>query len=315
MAKASKEMMQVSSISEISEDMKPTVVTIGKFDALHLGHQQLISATIEIAEEHMLIPTLLTFDRHPEEILQNSEAPLPVIGPNQKRNLVAEAGIELMVSLTFDDTLANLTAEDFVQRVLVDGLAAKVVVIGEEFRFGAGAKGDVGLLKELGEQLGFMVRVIPAVEANGRRISTSWIRELLLQGEVVAVSKLLGRWHATEGMVEHGLKIGREIGFPTANMARDAEGFLPRDAVYAGWLYADGERYPAALSVGINETFTAVPRLLEAHIIDLRGINLYDKVITCEYVEFIRPAAKFNGVEDLVAEINRDLVKIREILG
>ena len=308
-------MMQVSSISEISEDMKPTVVTIGKFDALHLGHQQLISATIEIAEEHMLIPTLLTFDRHPEEILQNSEAPLPVIGPNQKRNLVAEAGIELMVSLTFDDTLANLTAEDFVQRVLVDGLAAKVVVIGEEFRFGAGAKGDVGLLKELGEQLGFMVRVIPAVEANGRRISTSWIRELLLQGEVVAVSKLLGRWHATEGMVEHGLKIGREIGFPTANMARDAEGFLPRDAVYAGWLYADGERYPAALSVGINETFTAVPRLLEAHIIDLRGINLYDKVITCEYVEFIRPAAKFNGVEDLVAEINRDLVKIREILG
>ena len=315
MAKASKEMMQVSSISEISEDMKPTVVTIGKFDALHLGHQQLISATIEIAEEHMLIPTLLTFDRHPEEILQNSEAPLPVIGPNQKRNLVAEAGIELMVSLTFDDTLANLTAEDFVQRVLVDGLAAKVVVIGEEFRFGAGAKGDVGLLKELGEQLGFMVRVIPAVEANGRRISTSWIRELLLQGEVVAVSKLLGRWHATEGMVEHGLKIGREIGFPTANMARDAEGFLPRDAVYAGWLYADGERYPAALSVGINETFTAVPRLLEAHIIDLRGIDLYDKVITCEYVEFIRPAAKFNGVEDLVAEINRDLVKIREILG
>ena len=112
-------MMQVSSISEISEDMKPTVVTIGKFDALHLGHQQLISATIEIAEEHMLIPTLLTFDRHPEEILQNSAAPLPVIGPNQKRNLVAEAGIELMVSLTFDDTLANLSAQDFVQKVLV----------------------------------------------------------------------------------------------------------------------------------------------------------------------------------------------------
>jgi riboflavin kinase/FMN adenylyltransferase len=121
--------------------------------------------------------------------------------------------------------------------------------------------------------------------------------------------------HSTTGLIEHGLKIGREIGFPTANMARDAEGFLPKDAVYAGWLYADGERYMTALSVGINETFTAVPRLLEAHVIDVTGLDLYEKVITVEYVEFIRDAAKFNGVEDLVAEINRDLDKIRSILS
>lgn len=128
-------------------------------------------------------------------------------------------------------------------------------------------------------------------------------------------AKLLGRLHSTTGLIEHGLKIGREIGFPTANMSRDSEGFLPKDAVYAGWLYADGERYMTALSVGINETFTAVPRLLEAHVLDVTELDLYDKLITVEYVEFIRDAAKFNGVEDLVAEINRDLDKIRAILS
>ncbi|NCA08396.1 MAG: hypothetical protein EBS85_06710 [Micrococcales bacterium] len=146
-------------------------------------------------------------------------------------------------------------------------------------------------------------------------VSTSRIRNLLLEGKVALAAKLLGRLHSTTGLIEHGLKIGREIGFPTANMSRDAEGFLPKDAVYAGWLYADGERYMTALSVGINETFTAVPRLLEAHVLDVTGLDLYDKLITVEYVEFIRNAAKFNGVEDLVAEINRDLDKIRAILS
>jgi len=305
----------VSEVSAVPESLKPTVVTIGKFDAIHLGHQELLRETIEIAEEHMLVPAVVTFDRHPSELLNPGHAPQPVIGANQKKELLDQAGIELMVALAFDDSLAQLSPEDFVSEVLVDGLNAKVVIIGDGFRFGAEAKGDVGLLKELGEQYGFTVRVMAPVEIDGSVVSTSRVRELLLTGEVAAVARLLGRRHATTGMVEHGLKIGREIGFPTANMARDSEGFLPRDAVYAGWLYADGERYMAALSVGINETFTAVPRLIEAHVIGVTGLDLYDKLVTVEYVEFIRLAAKFNGVEDLVAEINRDLEKIKEILS
>lgn len=308
-------MITLDSIDKIPRELKPTVVTIGKFDAIHLGHQQLIQETLEIAEEHMLTPAMVTFDRHPAAFLASGDAPLPIIGPKQKHSLLAEAGIELVLSLPFDDGLASCSAEDFISQFLVDGLGAKVVVVGESFRFGAGAKGDISLLKEMGEQFGFMVRVIPSLEVAGHIVSTSWIRELLSTGEVAAVAKLLGRLHATTGVIEHGLKIGREIGFPTANMARDAEGFLPKDAVYAGWLHADGERYMAALSVGINETFEAVPRLLEAHVIDRTGLDLYDKEITCEYVEFIRPAAKFKGVEDLVAEINNDLVKIRQILS
>lgn len=308
-------MITVSEVSSVPESLKPTVVTIGKFDAIHLGHQELLRETIEIAEEHMLVPAVVTFDRHPSELLNPGHAPQPVIGANQKKELLDQAGIELMVALAFDDSLAQLSPEDFVSEVLVEGLNAKVVIIGDGFRFGAEAKGDVGLLKDLGEQYGFTVRVMAPVEIDGAIVSTSRVRALLLTGEVAAVARLLGRRHATTGMVEHGLKIGREIGFPTANMSRDSEGFLPRDAVYAGWLYADGERYMAALSVGINETFTAVPRLIEAHVIGVTGLDLYDKLVTVEYVEFIRLAAKFNGVEDLVAEINRDLEKIKEILS
>jgi len=308
-------MISIDSIKQVPAELKPTVVTIGKFDGVHLGHQRLIAETINVAEEQMLTPAMITFDRHPSEVLNNSDVPPALIGPKQKAQLLDEAGIELMLAQPFDAEFSQVSARDFVVDYLVDGFQAKAVIVGEGFRFGSGAKGDVQLLRELGIEFGFQVIEIPTLEFEGHTVSTSWIRELLLEGDVVTAAKLLGRRHSTVGEVEHGLKIGREIGFPTANMSRSSEGLLPRDAVYAGWLYADGQRYMAALSVGINETFEAVPRLLEAHIIDVRGIDLYGKEITCEYVEFIRPAQKFNGVEDLVAEINRDLEKIRQILG
>jgi riboflavin kinase/FMN adenylyltransferase len=220
-----------------------------------------------------------------------------------------------MVTLPFNEELASLSPEQFVQSILVDGLNAKIVLVGEDFRFGKSGAGDVHLLHDLGQQLGFEVRVIASATIDGEKISTSAIRESLDAGDVVKVQKMLGHVHTCVGIIEHGLKIGRSIGFPTANMARDCEGYLPLDGVYAGWLIADGQRYPAAHSVGINETFQAVPRLVESHILDRDDVDLYDKVVTLEFVEFIRPAAKFNGVEDLVEEINRDLAKIREILG
>ncbi len=308
-------MITATSLENLPAGLDGTSITIGKFDGIHLGHQQLIAKTIESAEEHSLVPTVITFDRHPFSLLDPAAEPAPLIGQQLKHFLLQEAGIELVLNMPFDDQLASLSAKDFISGILVDSLHAKIVVVGEGFRFGANQQGDVDLLRELGQELGFVVQVIPHFEVDGVVVSTSRIRNLLLEGKVSLAAKLLGRLHSTTGLIEHGLKIGREIGFPTANMARDAEGFLPKDAVYAGWLYADGERYMTALSVGINETFTAVPRLLEAHVIDVTGLDLYEKVITVEYVEFIRDAAKFNGVEDLVAEINRDLDKIRAILS
>lgn len=308
-------MITVSSTKEIPKGLPESSVTIGKFDGIHLGHQQLIAETIESAEEHSLMPVVVTFDRHPHSILSPGTEPQALIGPTQKTELLDEAGIELVLNLPFDEYLSKLTPEEFVRTVLVDALKARVVTIGEGFRFGVDQQGDVETLRQLGLELGFAVRVIPHYLVDGEVVSTSRIRALLLEGNVKGAAKLLGRLHVTQGVIEHGLKIGRQIGFPTANMSRSAEGFLPLDAVYAGWLYADGERHMAALSVGINETFEAVPRLLEAHVIDVQGLDLYDKLITVEYVDFIRHAAKFDGVESLVAEINSDLDKIRAILS
>jgi riboflavin kinase/FMN adenylyltransferase len=223
--------------------------------------------------------------------------------------------VDAILTLAFDEALAALSPEEFVKQVLVDGLKARWVLVGEDFRFGAEGAGDGETIRELGAKYGFRVTVVPPVVVDGEVVSTTLVREYLDRGNIAKTTELLGRPHLTTGVVEHGLKIGRTIGFPTANMSRDAEGYLPVDGVYAGWLYADDERYPAALSVGINETFQAVPRLIEAHVIDRTDLDLYDKVVSLEYVEYIRPAAKFDGVESLVAEINRDLDKCRQILG
>lgn len=304
-------MLSWSSTGEVPADFSSTAVTIGKFDGVHLGHQALLARVVDLAEENMFAAVALTFDRHPDALLNPAECKLPLIGPAQKAVLLAETGIDATLTLTFDETLAAMSPVQFVEDILVDALKAKVVVVGEDFRFGHKGSGTVEILRELGSKLGFRVFVIPPVSIGGEPVSTTRIRDLLDEGKVMAAATLLGRNHINTGVIEHGLKIGRTIGFPTANMSRDCEGFLPLDGVYAGWLYADDQKYPAAHSVGINETFQAVPRLVESFVLDRSDLDLYGKTVTLEYVEFIRPAAKFNGVEALVEEINRDIQKIR----
>lgn len=293
----------------------PSVVTIGKFDGIHLGHQELISATVAQQKQNDLTSVLVTFDRHPDAVLKPDQLKLPLIGPQQKRDLIEAMGIENLLVLPFTAELSAMTGQQFVDTVLLSALGAKSVVVGPDFKFGQGGACDVAELTKIGEQSGFSVTSIAALEINGQVVSTSAIRRSLDLGEIKLANAMLGRVHTTVGVVEHGLKIGRTIGFPTANMSRNAEGYLPLDGVYAGWLIADGVRHPAAHSVGVNETFQAVPRLVESHVIGTLDLDLYDKIVILEYFEYIRPSAKFNGVEDLVAEIHRDIAKIKAILG
>jgi riboflavin kinase/FMN adenylyltransferase len=307
-------MLSWKSLNDVPEDFADTAVTIGKFDGVHLGHQELLRQVTEIADEHLLASVVLTFDRHPDALLNPSECKLPIVGPTQKESLIEARGIDATLTLRFDEALAALSPQEFVQSILVEKLKAKAVVVGQAFRFGHRGSGTVETLRELGRAFGFRVYEIPKVMVGDRAVSTTLIRELLDSGKVVAAAALLGRNHTNVGVIEHGLKIGRTIGFPTANMSRNCEGFLPLDGVYAGWLHVDGEKLPAAHSVGINETFQAVPRLVESFVLDRKDLDLYDKTVTLEYVEFIRPAAKFDGVESLVAEINRDIEKIRVAL-
>ena len=307
-------MLALTDLSNFTPSQAGCAVTIGKFDAIHKGHQKLFSAVVETAKEHSMQSVVLTFDRHPDALLNPDRFLQPLIGPKIKHDLIAGFGIDLLLTLNFDRALAELSPEEFVQQYLHDGLNAKVVFVGEDFRFGHRGSGNIHTLHDLGQQYGFEVKVIASEMLGGEKISTSNVRAALDRGEVEKVSQMLGRVHTSIGVIEHGLKIGRTIGFPTANMTRDCEGYLPLDGVYAGWLVADGVRHPAAHSVGINETFQAVPRLVESHVLDRNDIDLYDKVVVLEFVNFIRPAAKFNGVEDLVEAINRDIVKVREAL-
>ncbi|MEY4262415.1 MAG: hypothetical protein RLY88_123 [Actinomycetota bacterium] len=307
-------MQLINGLLNVPTNFAPSAVTIGKFDGIHLGHQKLIHAMLNVANEHQLSSVLVTFDRHPDALLNPEQCKLPLIGSSQKIALLENLEIDQLLTLEFDHQLAALTPQEFVLNILVEKLHAKVVLVGEDFKFGVRGSGDVSTLHDLGQQFGFEVRVVSSAFVGGKKVSTTAIREALDTGNVIEASALLGRTHTTIGAIEHGLKIGRTIGFPTANMSRDCEGYLPLDGVYAGWLHVDGIKYPAAHSVGINETFQAVPRLVESHVLDRSDIDLYDKIVTLEYVDFIRPAAKFNGVDDLVAEINRDLDKVRGIL-
>lgn len=308
-------MQTLTSLSEISKDHPPTAVTIGKFDCIHLGHQALFQEVVKSAKNQNLVPTVVTFDRHPDHLLRPERAKLSILGPGQKADLISGFGISTMLQLEFNQELADLSPEQFVKQILVQGLNTKLVRVGEGFRFGNQGSGNFDLLRALGDEHGFEVSEVKRVQVDGEVVSTTLIRELLDTGKVKLVNKMLGRVHQVRGMVEHGLKIGRKIGFPTANIARDAEGYLPLDGVYAGWLISEGIRYPAAHSVGINETFQAVPRLVESHVLDETELDLYDKVVSLEFIDYVRPAAKFDGVEALVHQINLDLEVVRNQLG
>ena len=307
-------MLQITNAAELPSQIAATAIAIGKFDGLHLGHQQLLHELLEYSEEAGLVPAVITFDRHPKALLDPENCPRPIIGPFQQAALMAQAGVEVLLTLPFTKELANLSPKDFIEQV-ISPLGAQMVFVGAGFRFGSHGAGTIDDLRELGPQFGFRVREVANVEAAGRKISSTDLREILDAGKVEVASLLLGRNHQVTGIVEHGRKLGRTLGFPTANISRSAEGYLPGDGVYAGYLYAHGVRYPAAHSVGTNDTVGEVPKILESHVIGRTDLDLYDLEVTCEFVAQVRGWTKFSSLEELIAQIAVDVEKASEILA
>lgn len=299
---------------KLPNEVSDTAVAIGKFDGIHLGHQQLLHELIEASEEAGLAACVLTFDRHPNSVLKPESVPSAIIGPSQKAEILESLGVDVLCVLNFDRSLSELTPEEFVVSHITS-LRARIVLVGQGFRFGAGGSGDVSTLRGLGLKHGFQVREVKHVEVDGHKISASEIRKLLDQGRVDIANLLLGRNHATKGEVEHGRKLGRKLGFPTANLSRSSEGYLPVDGVYAGYLISDGVRYPAAHSVGTNDSIEAVPRLLESHVIGRDDLDLYGKTVVCEYVAQVRGWAKFESIEQLTAQIALDVATAKHLLA
>lgn len=304
------------SLDEVPDGFGPSAVTIGKFDGVHTGHRAVIGRLREVAAERGLTSTVITFDRNPLEVLAPDKCPLALVSVEQKLDLLAGTGVDATLLVAFDRALAELEPEEFVHRILVDRLHAQAVLVGSDFRFGHRGAGDVDLLRRLGEKYGFTVHLIDDVRPeHGRRVSSTWIRELLADGDVAHAGELLGHVPTLRGVVVHGAKRGRELGFPTANLSPESEGLIPADGVYAGWLTDAGVRYPAAISVGNNPTFEGVPqKQVEAYVLD-RDLDLYDHHVDISFVQRIRGMVAYSGIEPLIAQIAADVAEARRILG
>ncbi|MGF2948330.1 bifunctional riboflavin kinase/FAD synthetase [Microbacterium alcoholitolerans] len=306
--------------AEVPADFGRTVVAIGKFDGVHVGHRAVIWKVREDAQAIGARAVAVTFDRNPLEVLRPELCPENVVAVDRKLELLGELELDATLVLTFDRELASVPAEDFVRTILVDSLHVTTVLVGRDFRFGRGGAGTPDLLRELGPKYDFTVDVVDDVfpEGEGRRVSSTWIRELLAEGDVVRAAKVLGRPVTVAGAVVHGLKRGRELGFPTANLSEMVDSLVPADGVYAGWLvdHDTGIRHPAAISVGTNPTFDDVERRqVEAHVLDEAGLDLYGHHVTVEFSDHLRGMVAFEGMEALTAQIAADVTEARIRLG
>ena len=307
-------------ITELDGPLWPgrrTVVTIGAYDGVHLGHQAVIDEVKRRATRDQAMSVVLTFDRHPATVVRPESAPQLLTSPEQRLELLAATGLDATVVLRFDEAQSKEAPESFIERVLIEGLAVKVVVVGQDFHFGSHRDGNVRLLEEYGVDHDFVVDPVDlVVRADGieEPISSTAIRRALAGGEVELATRMLGRPHEVRGTVVQGDKRGRLIGFPTANVEVPNSVCLPADGVYAGrYERPDGIVYPCAINLGRRPTFYehADHSLLEAHLLDFEG-ELYGEQAEVRFEHFLRSERKFDGIEAIRAQLVHDVEHARQ---
>jgi riboflavin kinase/FMN adenylyltransferase len=295
------------------------VVTIGVFDGVHRGHQRIVARAVQIAAERSLPVVVVTFDPHPDEVVRPGSHPPFLSTARRRAELLAGLGVDAVCMLPFTYEFSQLGPDEFVRAVLVERLHAAVVVVGENFRFGHRAAGDVLLLADLGGKYEFTAEGVPLLAEADVTISSSRIRELLEAGDVAAAARYLGRRHRVEGVVVRGHQRGRALGYPTANLETPPHTALPADGVYAGWLATldpDGrqaERWPAAISVGSNPTFDGRDRIVEAYALDRDDLDLYGAHVAVDFTQRLRGMVKFDAVPELIEQMRRDVDAARAV--
>ncbi|GGO87428.1 riboflavin biosynthesis protein [Nocardioides phosphati] len=305
-------------VSEVPADLGRTVVTIGNFDGVHLGHQHVVARAREVAAaqgvDHVVA---VTFDPHPMAVLRPDHAPVMLSTLDERLRLLGEAGADDVLVLPFSREIASWTPEEFVQRVIVDALHARGVVVGANFRYGNRAAGDVHDLAESGKSHDFVVDAV-ALDGGPQVWSSTYVRSCLAAGDVSGAAEALGRPFTVRGVVVKGDQRGRELGFPTANVPTPADAAAPCDGVYAGTLTRldTGKCFPAAISVGTNPTFDGVVgRRVESYVLDQTDLDLYGVEVEVAFREHLRGMVKFEGIEKLVETMHDDVRRTRELLG
>jgi len=293
----------------------PSVVTVGMFDGVHRGHRALLDRVAAEAAARGLPAGAVTFDRHPLEVLRPDARPPLLTTLDRKLDLLGAAGMDFVLVLAFTEELSQVTAEAFAGEVLLDGVGARAIVVGENFRFGHKAAGDPALLAELGRPRGVEVVAVPLHADGGEAVSSTRIRAELARGDVRAAAASLGRAYAVEGVVVRGDgRGGRELGIPTANLEVGGDLALPANGVYAGYLTEQrGAPRPAATSVGVNPQFHTTGVRVEAHVLDFDG-DLLGAHVSLSFEHRLRDETAFATVDDLVSQIHQDIRETRRLL-
>jgi riboflavin kinase/FMN adenylyltransferase len=321
-----------TTLGEVPADFGPSAITFGKFDGVHRGHKQVIDHLRALARSDSLTTTVVTFDRNPLSVLAPQACPAELVSNAQKLAFLEDLGVDATVILEFNRAFSENSPREFVEGMLVNTLHAKVVLVGVDVRFGHRGAGNVTVLQEMGDELGFRVELLKTFELpdtvtssdagaeNSRRVSSTWVRELLSSGDIHGAAQLLGRNVVIRSVVVRGTQRGRELGVLTANLAPEIEGFIPADGVYAAWVLVDGRRFRAVVSVGNNPTSDDVTeRQVEAHLLgdgdESINIDLDGKAIEVHFVERLRGMRTFDDHDALIAETAHDVERVRALLS
>jgi len=300
----------VRDTQSLREEFSNTVLTVGSFDGVHLGHRRILDEVIEQARQTGGKPAVLTLDPHPRQFFAPEHAPPILTTMEKKAALLEAAGVEVLFILPFDASVATKDPVAFVDEILLGKCGAQSLVVGHDFRFGKGAAGDYELLLELAPKRGFNVTQAPALLIDGERVSSTSIRELLLLGDLESVAKFLGRRYAIVGEVERGRGVGTELGFPTANI-KPHHNATPAQGVYIGEATVSGTRRPAAINIGFAPTIPHDEMTIEAFILDFDQ-DVRGERIEIEFLERIRGEVRFPSKEALIEQIGQDVAKVRE---
>jgi riboflavin kinase/FMN adenylyltransferase len=320
-------------LDDVPGDWGRSVVTIGVFDGVHRGHQRIVARAAEVAAGLDLPVVVITFDPHPVEVVRPGSHPPLLCSVRRRVQLLGGEGCDAVCVLPFTLDFSRLGPDEFVRAVLADRLHTRWVVVGENFRFGHRAAGDVPLLGELGEKYDFGAEGVPLLTEpgdhgepgkhgeHGVTISSSGIRDLLNQGDVAGAAEDLGRPHRVEGVVVRGQQRGRALGFPTANLETAPYTAIPADGVYAGWLARldpeghEEQRWPAAISVGTNPTFDGRERTVEAYALDRDDLDLYGTHVAVDFAARLRGMVRFDSADALTEQMHRDVDEARDLVG
>ncbi|MFD4294947.1 bifunctional riboflavin kinase/FAD synthetase [Rhodococcus sp. NPDC058505] len=312
-------------LDDVPADWGRCVLTIGVFDGVHRGHAQLIGRAVKAASERGIPSVLMTFDPHPMEVVRAGSHPAQLTTLRRRAELAEELGIDVFFVVPFTAEFMKLSPEQYAHEILVERLHVAEVVVGENFTFGRKAAGTVPMLRDIGARFGFAVDGVNLLAEHAVTFSSTYIRSCVDAGDVTAAAEALGRPHRVEGVVVHGEKRGRDLGFPTANVSPPEHAAIPADGVYAAWFtvltqdpvegsLTPGVAHMAAVSVGTNPTFSGRTRTVEAYVLDVSP-DLYGQHVAVDFVRRLRGMDRFDSVEALIAQMGRDVDETRDLLG